>query len=221
MESKAGDFVDSTDSDSSKRNSVTDQPASIYRLSSTDYTIICQSIGVLLDGGDGRVSHPRSFFYPPKGIPQGLYKDVIRSRVNSQYQYYAASFLFTLALILQLFLAAILTAIGSTSAGTKTRVTILAAVNTILAGFMALMHNSGLPDRYKNDWTEFDQVEMYIRELVDAGIVRKGWTRDQVVEHCFSLYRTAKGTVAKNKPAAYVSTTGPAARSSAHLARQN
>jgi len=72
------------------------------------------------------------------------------------------------------------------------------------------MHNSGLPDRYKNDWNEFDNVEMYLKELMESGIVRDGLGRDGAIEHCFDLYKKAKQTVAKNKPAAYATPSGPA-----------
>ncbi len=160
------DQLDSSSSmgDYSKRNSsIPEQPQSVYRLSHSDHQILCQSIGAVSDDENRRILHPTSFIYPPKGLPNGLYKDVIRSRTISQYQYYFSSFMFTSALVIQLLLGAALTGIGSTSAGTGTTITVLAAVNTVLAGLLALMHNSGLPDRYKNDWTEFDEMEMYLK----------------------------------------------------------
>ncbi|EKD21071.1 uncharacterized protein L3040_000891 [Drepanopeziza brunnea f. sp. 'multigermtubi'] len=220
VEEVFSDSKSSVGSYSNRNSAVPDPSPSVTRLSDSDHSLVCQSIGALSVDESGRVQHPTSFLYPPKGLPNGLYKDVVRSRTISQYQYYLSSFMFTSALILQLLLGAALTGIGSTSAGTSTTITVLAAVNTVLAGVLALMHNSGLPDRYKNDWTEFDEVEMYLNELVEAGIVSSGWSRDQVIEHCFALYRRAKGTVAKNKPSAYASTSSPAAKSSTALTRQ-
>jgi hypothetical protein len=67
------------------------------------------------------------------------------------------------------------------------------------------MHNSGLLDRYKKDWNEFDNVESYIKELMETGTVKDGIDRDELIEHCFEMYRKAKNTVVKNKPAAYAS----------------
>ncbi|KAK2629087.1 hypothetical protein QTJ16_002190 [Diplocarpon rosae] len=191
----------------SKRSSssILEIPPSVTRLSHADHAIICRSIGAVSDDENARMQHPASLLYPPRGLPSGLYRDVVRSRTTSQYQYYFSSFMFTPRF---------------NPAGTGTTITVLAAVNTVLAGLLALMHNSGLPDRYKNDWTEFDEVEMYLKELVEAGVVRSGWSCEQVVEHCFALYRRAKGTVARNKPAAYSSTTSPAAKSSGGLTRQ-
>ncbi|KAL2074145.1 hypothetical protein VTL71DRAFT_7923 [Oculimacula yallundae] len=206
----------SQDGDSKRYSSISERPPSVSRLSPTDHSIICQSIGALSDDENHKISRPRSHIYPPKGLPNGLYKDVIRSRTLAQYEYYFTSLLFTAALILQLLLGAALTALGSTSAGTNLRITLLAAANTVLAGLLALMHNSGLPERYKNDWTEFDEVEMYLRELVETGIIQSGWTRDQTIEHCYELYRRAKGTVTRNKPTAYTtsSSTGSSLKAS-------
>jgi hypothetical protein len=108
-------------------------------------------------------------------------------------------------MFLQLLLGAALTALGSKAAGQQLAITILAAANTVIAGLLALMHNSGLPDRFQKDFDEFDQVESYLKELVDTGIVRKGMTRDEVVENCFARFRRAKEVVAKNKPSTYSS----------------
>jgi hypothetical protein len=107
--------------------------------------------------------------FPPRGFPEGLYKDNIRSRVMSQYQYYSICILFNLILLLRLILCAIMTALSSMASGKDmdsgkdTRMTTIAAVNTINAGLLALMHHSGLPHRYKNDWKEFDGVEYMLR----------------------------------------------------------
>ncbi|CZS90055.1 uncharacterized protein RAG0_01188 [Rhynchosporium agropyri] len=193
----------SQDSDSKRYSSFSERPPSVFRLSAADHALLCQSIGALSDDENHKLSRPHSHMYPPKGLPNGLYKDVIRSRTLAQYEYYFTSLLFTVALVLQLLLGAALTALGSTSASTNLRITLLAAANTILAGLLAPMHNSGLPERYKNDWTEFDEVEMFMRELVETGIIAGGWTRDQTIEHCYALYRRAKGTVTKNKPTSY------------------
>ena len=81
------------------------------------------------------------------------------------------------------------------------------------------MHNSGLPDRYKKDWSEFDVVEMFMREVLETGIVpvgdgetvSEGEEADWVIEKCFELFRDAKRTVDKNKPAAYISASGSGA----------
>ena len=48
---------------------------------------------------------------------------------------------------------------------------------------------------------------MFLRELIETGIVQTGWSRDQTIEQCYALYRRAKGTVTKNKPTAYTASS--------------
>lgn len=74
-------------------------------------------------------------------------------------------------------LGAAITALASSST-TKTTITILAAANTVNAGLLALMHNSGIPDRYKNDWTEYERVELFMKEVIGGGIVRENVTKE-------------------------------------------
>jgi hypothetical protein len=183
----------------------------LRRLSDADLTIVIHSIGGSQNTESLSVVHPTSWFYPPKGLPDGLYRDVIRARVGRQYMYYAFSIFFNFAMITQLILGALLTALGARAAKNETLITVLAAANTIVAGLLALMHNSGLPNRYQNDWNEYDKVEAYIRELMNTGIVLRDMTRDDVVETCYSIFRKAKETISKNQPAAYTATEGGAA----------
>jgi hypothetical protein len=182
-----------------------DHHYNITRLSNADLAIVCYAIGASNNIENQTIIHPTSNLYPPKGIPDGLYRDVIRARVNCQYSYHLSSTFFNIAMFLQLLLGAALTALGSKAAGQQLAITILAAANTVIAGLLALMHNSGLPDRFQKDFDEFDQVESYLKELMDTGIVRKGMTRDEVVENCFARFRRAKEVVAKNKPSTYSS----------------
>jgi len=89
------------------------------------------------------------------------------------------------SLVLQILIGAVTTALASSSAAQGTGITILAAANTVNAGLLALMHNSGMPDRFKHDWNEFDKVEMFMKELIDAGIVREGVSKEDVIADCY------------------------------------
>lgn len=77
----------SREGDSKRFSSFSERPPSVSRLSPTDHSIICQSIGALSDDENHKVCQPTSYIYPPKGLPNGLYKDVIRSRTLAQYEY--------------------------------------------------------------------------------------------------------------------------------------
>ncbi|KAH8663540.1 hypothetical protein BGZ60DRAFT_340078, partial [Tricladium varicosporioides] len=187
----------------------------LLRLSDADLASVTKSIGGTFRGAGGvegqKPIHPTSFIYPPKGLPEGLYKDVVRERFRCQYAYYSCSFLFNLSLILQLILGALLTALGSSAKGKDVLITVFAALNTVNAGLLALMHNSGLPDRYQKDWDEFDRVESFMKELMDTGIIYTEMTKEEAVELCYANYRKAKATISRNKPSAYTETTRSAA----------
>lgn len=108
-------------------------------------------------------------------------------------------------MIVQLLVGAALTAIGSMSMSDGVPITVLGAVNTVVAGFLALLTNSGLPDRYRYDMFEYAQVEDHIKEILNSGVVPANKTNDQVIAECFEMYQDAKTTVAANMPANYTS----------------
>ncbi|KAK1713047.1 hypothetical protein BDP67DRAFT_45816 [Colletotrichum lupini] len=175
-----------------------------YRfLTPSEWAIVAHGIGGVNDTEGHIALHPSCWYYPPKGIPNGLYRDVIWHRTKYFYMYHGMSSIRWVAYILQIILGAILTAIGSMSFKNGTPITIIAATNTINAGILALLHNSGLPDRYRSDQAEFDEVEDHLKQILDTGIVPENMSVDQALIHCFSLYHEAKKTVAANIPATY------------------
>jgi hypothetical protein len=184
-----------------------DRHYNITRLSDADLAMVCHAIGASSSVESQAVHHPTSNPYPPKDIPDGLYKDVIRARFSCQYSYWISSTLVNVSMVLQLLLGAALTALGSRTTGQELAITILAAENTVIAGLLALMHNSGLPDRFQKDFNEFDMVESYLKELMDTGIVRKDMTKEEVIENCFAKFRRAKACVYKNKPSTYTASS--------------
>jgi hypothetical protein len=109
-------------------------------------------------------------------------------------------------LILQLVIGASLTALGGMSTRDGTPITVLGASNTVIAGLLALLHNSGVPDRYRYDKAEFERVEDHIRELLVTGLVRADKSVNEALSDCFDYYQHAKRTVNSNMPAAYVPT---------------
>ncbi|WQF83540.1 hypothetical protein CDEST_08554 [Colletotrichum destructivum] len=185
-----------------------------YRfLTPSEWAIVAHGIGGVNDTEGHIALHPSCWYYPPKGIPNGLYRDVIWHRTKYFYMYHGMSSIRWVSYILQIIFGAILTAIGSMSYKDGTPITIIAAANTINAGILALLHNSGLPDRYRSDQAEFDEVEDHLKKILDTGIVPEDMSVDQALIHCFDLYQEAKKTVSANIPATYtpssVLTGGP------------
>ncbi|KAK2040337.1 hypothetical protein LZ31DRAFT_587196 [Colletotrichum somersetense] len=179
-----------------------------YRfLTSSEWAIVAHGIGGVNDTEGHIALHPTCWYYPPKGIPNGLYRDVIWHRTKYFYMYHGMSSIRWFSYILQIIFGAVLTAIGSMSYMDGTPITIIAAANTINAGILALLHNSGLPDRYRSDQAEFDEVEDHLKKILDTGIVPEHMSVDQALIHCFDLYHEAKKTVSANIPATYTSSS--------------
>jgi hypothetical protein len=96
-------------------------------------------------------------------MPEGLYRDVITQRSKYMMLYLVLSTLRWALMILQLVVGATVTAFGAAESHMVDTITVLGAVNTVNAGLLALMHNSGLPDRYRMDKVEFVRVEDFLK----------------------------------------------------------
>ncbi|KLP03627.1 uncharacterized protein Y057_2783 [Fusarium fujikuroi] len=145
-----------------------------YRfLSSTEWAIFARGVGGIRDIEDNRPVHPTNSFWPPHGIPHGLYRDCIYRRAISSYSFHFIGFVRAILFVLQLMIGASITALSSGGAS-DTAITILAASNTVIAGLLALLHNNGIPDRYRYDKSEFQKVEDHIREVLATGITNSG-----------------------------------------------
>jgi hypothetical protein len=175
-------------------------------LSAVEWTFFARGVGGIRDAERNVLVQPTSQLWPPKGLPPGLYRDTVYSRTMSFYKFQFASAIRWIFLILQLMIGASLTALGGMSTRDGTPITVLGASNTVIAGLLALLHNSGVPDRYRYDKAEFERVEDHIRELLVTGLVRADKSVNEALSDCFDYYQHAKRTVNSNMPAAYVPT---------------
>jgi hypothetical protein len=129
-------------------------------LTPAEWERVARGIGGLQDVGDGHeVVHPTCWYWPPKGLPEGLYRDTVMQKTKNYFQYHVLACIRWTLMISQIILGAILTSLGSLSNSPGTPITILAALNTVDAGLLALMHNSGIPERYRFNRVEFSKVE--------------------------------------------------------------
>ncbi|KAG6226890.1 hypothetical protein E4U26_002053 [Claviceps purpurea] len=111
----------------------------------------------------------------------------------------------------EILLGAALTALGSMSLEDGKPITILGAANTVIAGVLALFHNSGIPNRYWNNMAEFEDIEDHIKEMLDSGIVPTGQSAPQALAECFDYFRDAKVSIVVNLSANYSSRQPPRA----------
>jgi hypothetical protein len=136
----------------------------LSQLSPAERARLARGVGALQDEGENQtVIHPTCRYWPPKGLPQGLYRDTVLEKTKNFYQYHVLATVRWILMISQIILGAILTALGSLSSTAGTPITLLAALNTVDAGLLALMHNSGIPERYRSNRIEFSKVEDAIK----------------------------------------------------------
>lgn len=132
-------------------------------LSPAEWARVAHGVGAIREGETHQVVHPTCWYWPPRRLPEGLYRDVVTQRSKYFLYYHILSTLRWFLMILQIVLGAVLTALGSFQMKDGTTITVLAAINTVDAGLLALMHNSGLPDRYRLDKVEFIKVEDFLK----------------------------------------------------------
>lgn len=174
-----------------------------YRfLSPTEWAILARGVGGIIDIEHNKPVHPTSSLWPPNGLPQGLYRDCVYRRTISSYSFHFIGFVRAILFVLQLMIGASITALSS-GGFDDTAITILAASNTVIAGLLALLHNSGIPDRYRYDKSEFQKVEDHIREVLATGIVRADQSVQEALAKCYDRFDHARRTVEANMPSAY------------------
>jgi len=144
-------------------------------LTPAEWARLAHGVGAIKDGETHTVVHPTCWYWPPKGLPEGLYRDVVAQRSKYFISYHLLSTLRWFLMIIQIVIGAILTALGSVQMHTGIPITVLAAINTIDAGLLALMHNSGLPDRYRLDKVEFTKVEDHLKVRTAAFLTVQDW----------------------------------------------
>lgn len=186
----------------------------------TRYRILCGTEWIILANGLGALNPPsdvekhgpatpvhpsRSWLFPTRGMPNGLYRDVVTERHKYFLYFHSIALLRWCGMIFQLFIGAALTGIGAMAFENGTPITIMAATNTIIAGILAMLHNSGLPDRYRSYQAEFEKVEDYLKALLNTGIVEEDRSVERIMVECFLLYREAKAAVLGNDPSIYMS----------------
>lgn len=139
--------------------------------------------------------------------PEGLYGKVLAAECACAIQYYPCKFFINSSLVLQIFIAAALTAVGA-SGSSHTIVTVLGAINTVIAGLMALMKGHGLPNRLRQDMTQLRAVRDFIEDReCDFERWGEGWAHGDAkmaVAHARNMYEAVRITMENNRSDSYV-----------------
>jgi hypothetical protein len=138
----------------------------------------------------------------------GVYADVLRAKRAKGLWFAALNSLLWLSYFFQVVVGAALTALGPGSSGHPNLITGLGVLNTVIAGFLALIKGQGLPERLRKDEMEYRRLQDWIEEteaLLAVGVI--GRDRKEVgllVEWAFKKYNACKASEENNRPESYV-----------------
>ena len=108
-----------------------------------------------------------------------------------------------LCLLAQLILGAALTALGASN-GSHTKITVIAAANTVLAGILSFVKGSGLPNRFKQFQSAMRVVREYIEQRErDFGRFDCKLDLDDEIRTIVSMYQEARKNDEDNHPDSY------------------
>jgi hypothetical protein len=126
-----------------------------------------------------------------------------------------------LFVVVQVIIGAAITALGPSGGDHILAITILGALNTSIAGILALLKGRGLPQRLRRNVAELEKVLNHIEE--QSILLRYGRRRDSndeidsLIEDTLRRYAIAENVIERNQPDTYTegSTPFPGERPSA------
>lgn len=91
---------------------------------------------------------------------EGLYQRALNEELKASIGYGFSSFIITTIYLLQILVAATITALAAYE-GHRVAVTVLGAINTVLAGLTAYVKGMGLPNRLRKSRDQFHHIREY------------------------------------------------------------
>lgn len=135
--------------------------ASSVETQASNYEQFCRRVGIWPMSTHQPASNG-SMTRPAKN--KGVYEELLNCQRTSRAEYYTTASLINIALFAQIIIAAAVTAV-SAAAGPRVAVTVLGALNTVLAGSLTWVKGQGLPDRLLSYANELRRVREHIEDL--------------------------------------------------------
>lgn len=127
----------------------------------------------------------------------GIYRSVIQHQRSKRTMHHTLGFILYASHFLQIVLAATLTALGPNAKNYEIEITVLGAVNTVIAGVLAVLKGSGMIERLAKDEVAFKKLQDWIEEtesLLSVGIIARNRKEVGVlVEVAFKKYNACFG----------------------------
>ena len=130
----------------------------------------------------------------------GIYKRTIKDEKDIQFKLRLSSYIVNVLFLLQIVVGAALTALGAAK-GSTIAVTILGAVNTVVAGILTYLKGQGLPTRFEQNLhllrTLREHIEEREREFTEHDCILDV---DEVVQSIIQMYKEVRQTAKDNAP---------------------
>ncbi|KAK4199938.1 hypothetical protein QBC40DRAFT_76594 [Triangularia verruculosa] len=126
----------------------------------------------------------------------GMYAAAMRAQRNKKLISRLVNLIVYASHFFQIIVGASLTALGPSAGEHAVLITVLGAVNTVIAGVLALLKGQGLPERLRHQVAEFRKLQDWIEQteaLLSVGVI--GRDRKEVgllVQVAFKKYNAAK-----------------------------
>ncbi|KAL8736464.1 MAG: hypothetical protein Q9166_000256 [cf. Caloplaca sp. 2 TL-2023] len=173
------------------------------------------------------ISTPESLSQTPKNpfstrpAPNlGIYTRIIHEEHSAKFQFYFTASVINICYFSQICIAATLTALGASTAS-KVAITVLGAVNTVLAGVLTYLKGQGLPVRLRHYWTGLRKCREFVEEK-EREVEAEGWGGygtdgkagidvDEMIETIVRMYHDVRQTAEDNTPDTYLPMKGSSA----------
>ncbi|KAJ5588540.1 hypothetical protein N7537_011218 [Penicillium hordei] len=142
-----------------------------------------------------------------------LRKKLTRKEKQLKTQYRLISIAFNLITITQVIVGAAITALGPTGGEHTLAITVLGALNTSIAGLLALLKGRGLPERLRKNMMEIAKVSDLIQER--ATLLRYGNNHvsdsgiSLLLQEAFQAYTSAQQIIERNQTDTYANESMP------------
>ena len=131
---------------------------------------------------------------------KGIYKRTVDEESRARFQYTVSNYVVNVCYMLQIIVGAALTALGAAN-GPSAAVTILGALNTIIAGLLTYLKGQGLPGRIDQYLhllrTLREHIEEREREFLEPDC---GLDVDEEIERVTKMYQEVRQTAKDNAP---------------------
>ncbi|KAK3398266.1 hypothetical protein B0T20DRAFT_479032 [Sordaria brevicollis] len=187
-------------------------PAGLPMRGINDENLVIFRRAIGINSGLAGESDPRSLEEGRKRAV-GMYAATMKAQREKRVKHALIDFLLYASHLAQILIGATLTAFGPSAGKHAILITVLGAINTVIAGVLALIKGQGLPERLRHDQSEFRKLQDWIEQteaLLAVGVI--GRNRKEVgllVQVAFKKYNAVRQSEENNRNENYVRVSAP------------